>query len=102
MEAKGNMAFRFTSPILEEKDRVLYECPVSAVMKLAPHIYDVIPLHSYVSDSGSVDYLQLSPWAQRAVRVIGGEKGRLWDMARAEEKGHRDAQTALSVGRSHV
>jgi hypothetical protein len=105
-EVKGSMAFRFTSPALmkrtpdgaeDDSDMVLRECPISVALARAPQVFDAIPLHMYVSESGSVNWFELSPWAQAAVRRVGAEKARLWDMAEHDRKSKRDSQMGMAV-----
>ena len=100
METDGNMAFRFTSPMLSEADQVLRECPVSVVLREAPHVYDVIPLHSY-AESGASDPMRMSAWAQRAIRLVGSEKARLYELATAEKRNARDSKVGLDMRRGH-
>lgn len=92
------MAYRFTSPLLSDADQLLRECPVSVVLREAPHIYDLIPVHSYV-DAGATDPLALSHWAQRGIRVVASERSRLLEMDLAEKRNARDSRVGLSVRR---
>jgi len=103
------MAFRFTSPALlkkksdgsdDESDMILRECPLSVVLGQSPHVFAAIPLHGMVHESGAVNWFQLSPWAQLAVRVIGSEKQRLWEMGRKAAQSERDSQVGMEMRRA--
>jgi hypothetical protein len=100
------MVFRFTSPSLlkkkpdgteDDSDMVLKECPLSVVLNKAPHVFSAIQLHGMVNESGSINWFSLSPWAQQAIRVIGSEKQRLWEMGRKENQSQRDSQVGLEM-----
>lgn len=91
--------FRFTSPLLYERERVeeapgkytvLHECPVGYVQREAPHIYRAIAAHSY-AENGSLNPLESPGWLQQAIGVVGSEKERLRRMADEERKSKGDA-----------
>ena len=110
-KVEGSSCFRFTSPWLKDGDpmspegplrdgdRLLRECPLSVVLRNAPHVFSAIPLHGMVYESGSVDWFNLSPWAQSAVRVIGSERSRLRELERREKDSIRNSQIGIDVRR---
>ena len=84
------MVWRFTSPMLSEKDRVLYECPVGAVLREAPYLYDAIAYEGY-AESGAFDPSTKPQFLQDAMRVIASERGRMWEISRQRERSKTDA-----------
>jgi len=106
MECK--QPFRFTSPLLYERERaegvsgdhtVLYECPVGYVQREAPHVYRAISAHAY-AENGALNPLDAPGWLQQAFAVISSEKERLRRMADEERKGAGDAAYGQRVLRA--
>jgi hypothetical protein len=90
------MVWRFTSPILKEDQRILYECPTGAVLREAPHVYDAITAESY-AEAGAIDPASRPKYTQDAIRVISAEKSRLWDIKRSQDKAKSDAAYGAKV-----
>lgn len=83
--------FRFTSPLLSDEGRSLRECPVGAVLREAPHVYDVLAVYANSKNSG-LEITGWPLWVRRALSVVEHEANRLRDMADKERQAHRDAQ----------
>jgi len=66
-------------------------------------VFDAIAVHAY-AENGCLSPLDLSPWAQAVIRVVGGEKARLteakqeMDKARARSKRAMTAHKAAANG----
>jgi len=90
METDGQTVFRFTSPALKEKDRVLSECPVSAVLREMPYAYKLVNAHAYSKQSG-IKLLDMPKYIQDAFGVMSSEKARLDEMAEQDRQTKRDA-----------
>ena len=74
---------RTTSPLLAKNGQPaeLRECPVGAVLREAPYLYDAIGMCSHL-ENGAVSPLALSPWHAAVARVVFSERAR-----------HRDAKS---------
>jgi hypothetical protein len=90
------MAWRFTSPRLSKDDSILRECPVGAVLREAPHVYDAIAAESYV-ESGAIDPTTRPMYLQQAIAVISAERGRLHEIRRERERSASDASYGARV-----
>ena len=93
------MVWRFTAPILYEMDdgsEMLRECPVGAVLREAPHVYDAIRASSY-AESGGLEIMRQSRCLQDAVVLASSEKERLRELKRADEQSARDAKHGAAV-----
>lgn len=91
-------AYRYTSPYLAQlgDDGILRECPVAVVDRECPQVYDAIGAHAYAEHAG-LAALEAPRWLQHALRVIGAEKARLYDLKQADERAKRDARHGASV-----
>jgi hypothetical protein len=92
-EQEGDMAFRFTSPLLaqDESKMILKECPIGRIKRDGSHVYDAISAFSY-AENGCFNPLDMSMWFQQASRVIGSEKSRLFEMKQKDERVRSDAR----------
>lgn len=90
------MAWRFTSPRLKDDERILRECPVGAVLREAPYVYDAIAAESH-AEAGAFDPSMKPTYLQDAIRVVSAERGRLWDIRREREKSKGDAAYGARV-----
>lgn len=90
------MAFRFTSPHLKEAHRLLTECPVGAILREAPYVYDAIRASAY-AESGALNGLDVPEYLQRAIGVIGSERERLWRMKHETKAARGDSQYGMAV-----
>lgn len=90
MEVEGQMVFRSTSPLLvnDGKPAELRECPVGFVARECPQAYDAILAHTY-SDNGCINPLEMAPWGQEMIRIVGSERAR-----------HREAERAGNIARN--
>lgn len=92
----GNTAYRFTSPRLAEEHQILRECPVGAILRETPYIYEAVSAQSY-AEAGAFDPSTKPTWLQEAMRIVGSERSRLWDIKRERERSSRDAAYAAKV-----
>lgn len=90
------MAWRFTSPRLSKEDSILRECPVGAVLREAPYVYDAIAAEGY-AEAGAFDPTTRPLYLQQAIAVIGSERGRLFEARRARERASSDAEYGARV-----
>ena len=86
----------FTSPHLEESDRILRECPIGAVLREAPHVYDAIRASNAV-ESGAMNPIDAPIYLQHALSVIISERDRLWRMRDDERKSKSDSSHGMKV-----
>lgn len=70
---------------------ILKECPTGYVLRNAPHIYAVIKAYNYI-ESGSINPMDQSSWAQAAFNVIGSEKARLYELEQNKNQTRRDSE----------
>jgi hypothetical protein len=94
------MAFRSTSPHLQPKDGkevegrdIVRECPVGMVLRETPYVYDAVSAASYV-ESGALNPLEAPRWLQDAARIVGSERGRMFDIKQQQRRGASDAAYA--------
>lgn len=85
------MAYRFTSPMLDEKQALLKECPIGVIIRESPYIYDAINVHVY-AENGALNPLKQSSWLQHAFNVIGSEKARLFKLKNSGKRGKSDSE----------
>lgn len=91
------MAFKFASPILEDKaDRTLDECPRGRVLRQAPWVYQLRSYHG-IAYNASFDMLDLPRYTYQALSIIAGESNRWRDMELDQEAQKRDAAHAKRV-----
>lgn len=92
--------FFSTSPYLLHKGKPaeLRECPVGAVLRESPHVYDVIGAYGTGEHIGP-SILQEPLWLQHAFRVVGSERNRLMDLERTNDKAKHDAAYGARVRR---
>ena len=93
---EGKTAFRFTSHHLKDSGCVVYECPVSHVLREMPYAYPLINAHAYSGHSG-IEMLNAPPVLQQAFSVIGAEKVRLQKMADTDAQTKKDANYGKRV-----
>jgi hypothetical protein len=100
------MAFRSTSPHLQPKDGkevegrdIVRECPVGMVLRETPHVYDAVSAASN-TESGAINPLEVPRWLQDSLRIVGSERGRLFDIKQQQRRSAGDAAyAARAVGR---
>lgn len=78
--------FRSTSPLLAGTSaEILHECPVSLVLRGAPHVYEALGAASHI-ENGAIDPLTISAWGREAVRVVSSERARHVELRERERK----------------
>lgn len=93
---KGNQAFRFASPLLDAKDRILRECPVGRVLREAPQTYQVLRAVSQGTEGGP-SLLRESRYFQQVAGIVASERARLSELEHAQRQSGGDAAHAARV-----
>ncbi len=93
---ESNMAFRFTSPLLSEKDQVARECPIGAVLRETPYVYEAVEVATFV-EVGAVNPQRQTPWMTRALRVVMSERARLREERKRQREGAGDAAKGARI-----
>lgn len=99
-DVSGQQAFRFTSPLLYEREErekakqgthtIINECPVSYVLRHEPHVYEAINAHAYV-ENGALNPLTTPPWLRQAIGVVGSERERLRRLGEKKKQSSSDS-----------
>lgn len=95
------MVWRFVSPRLEEADKILRECPVGAVLRETPWVYEAMAAESFV-EAGAVNPLLQTPWLQAAMQVVAAERNRLREYERQQSQSAGDAAFGSAVLKGRV
>lgn len=85
---------------LASEHKQLNECPVGAVLREAPYVYEAIAAQSY-AEAGAFNPMEQSQWLQHAMAVTASEKARMNntkdEMRRATDQAKNDARYAASL-----
>lgn len=93
---EGRQAFRFASPMLDAKDRILRECPVGRVLREAPQTYQVLRAASHGTEGGP-QVLRESRYFQQVAAIVASERARLSELEHAQRQAGGDAAHAARV-----
>jgi hypothetical protein len=77
---------------------VLRECPTQLVARETPWIYGALNAHVH-AENGALNPLECTPYLQSALRVIGSEKSRLWEIERKQEETRQQAKSMKARAR---
>lgn len=98
---ESTVAWRFSSPMIPEKEAIIRECPVGRVMRESPDVYAAIELEAY-GEVGAFDPLKLSPWMAAGVRTASNERGRLWQVKEDRRKAESQAKSDAAHAKNQV
>jgi hypothetical protein len=82
--------------MLRPEDSILRECPVGAILREAPQVYECIAAYSFV-ENGALDPRHESQWLQDGIRIVSAEKSRLQDVKDSQRKSKQDADYTRTV-----
>ena len=89
--------WRFTSPLLHSMGfDTLNECPVGAVLREAPHTFDLMRAHAHV-DAAGLDVMRQPKYMQDALALCAGEAARLRELRAIDDQSQRDAKHGARV-----
>ena len=91
------MVWRYTSPMLHDLGAdMLHECPIGAVLREAPHTFQLIAAGAHADNAG-VEMLEQPQYLQDAVALCGAERSRLRELADRDRQSESDARHGRNV-----